>query len=325
MAKAHVDLAEPSDKYQPLGTEIPHQSTGRRLAFAKWLVDRNNPLTARVAINHIWLRHFGAPLVDNMFDFGLRSPEPRNQAMLDWLAMELMDHGWQMKHIHRLLVTSNAYRMSSSAADATPVDLAADRDNRYLWRMNSRRLEAEAVRDSVFFVAGTLDLTQGGPDIAYNLANETPRRSIYFQHADEKMSKLLQVFDNPSVNECYRRNESVVPQQALAMANSDVCLNQSRLLAKKLSEDARQSSQSEQRFVRLAYERILGRDPTRVESVECEKFLQAQTQLLRKGAALTSLDGGAQAAVPPSADPIQRARENLTLVLYNHNDFITVR
>jgi hypothetical protein len=295
------------------------------LAFAKWLTDRNNPLTARVAINHIWLRHFGAPLVDNMFDFGLRSPQPRNQALLDWLALELMDHGWQMKHIHRLLVTSNAYRMSSSAAEATPVDLAADRDNRYLWRMNSRRLEAEAVRDSVFFTAGTLDLKRGGPDIAYNLANETPRRSIYFQYADEKMNKLLQVFDNPSVNECYRRNESVVPQQALAMANSDVCLNQSRLLAKKLSESEGPGDAANGRFVRSAYEQILGREPTRGESDECEKFLNTQAGLFRNATSLTPIDGGVKAIVPPSADAVQRARESLTLVLYNHNDFITVR
>jgi hypothetical protein len=324
LAKAHVALAEPGDTYQPLGTELPHESTGRRLAFAKWLVDRNNPLAARVAINHIWLRHFGAPLVDNMFDFGLRSPQPRNQPLLDWLATELMNHGWQMKHIHRLLVTSNAYRMSSSSTDATPVDLAADRDNHYLWRMNPRRLESEAVRDSVFFTAGTLDLKRGGPDIVYNLATEMPRRSIYFQHADEKMNKLLQVFDSPSVTECYRRNESVVPQQALALANSDVCLNQSRLLAKKL-QDASQGMQSEQRFVRLAYEQILGREPTTVESSECESFLKSQANLFQNAAGLAPLNGGDKANVPPSADPIQRARENLTLVLYNHNDFITVR
>ncbi len=154
LAKAHAAMADTNSTYTPLGTEIPHQSTGRRLAFAKWLVDRNNPLTARVAINHIWLRHFGAPLVDNTFDFGLRSPKPRNQSLLDWLAVELMENGWQMKHIHRLIVTSSAYRLSSSSKGATDKDVAADRDNHFLWRMNSRRLEAEAIRDSVFSTAG---------------------------------------------------------------------------------------------------------------------------------------------------------------------------
>jgi hypothetical protein len=325
LAKAHAASAVAGETYEPLGAEIPHQSTGRRLAFARWLVNRNNPLTARVAINHIWLRHFGAPLVDNMFDFGLRSPRPRNQALLDWLAVELMENGWQMKHIHRLLVTSSAYRMSSSSAEATPVDLTADRDNQYLWRMNSRRLEAEAVRDCVFFTAGDLDLKRGGPDIAYNLANDTPRRSIYFQYADEKMNQLLQIFDNASVNECYRRNESVVPQQALAMANSDVCRNQSRLLAKKLSESSGQGDAANGQFVRTAYEQILGRDPTSTESDECEKFLETQTAQFRNAGSLTPIESNIKATVAPSGDPTQRARESLTLVLYNHNDFITVR
>ncbi len=326
LAAAHAALAEPSDVYKPLGEQLPHQSTGRRLALAKWLADRRNPLVARVAINHIWLRHFGAPLVDNMFDFGLRSPQPRNQPLLDWLAVELMDNGWQMKHIHRLLVTSNTYRMSSSAASASAADIALDRDNHYLWRMNSRRFEAELVRDSIFFTAGNLDLTRGGPDFACALASTTPRRSIYFQHAYEKQDKFLQIFDAASVDECYRRSESVVPQQALAMANSDVTLNESRLLARKLSDLVanNKGKEADRVFVRLAYEQILSRDPTGAELTECETFLKSQAELLQKRATLTAVAGGPKASVPASADPIQRARENLTLVLYNHNDFVTI-
>ena len=111
LAAAYAALADAGVEYQPLGEIYPEKSTGRRLAFANWLTNRKNPLSARVAINHIWLHHFGAPLVDNMFDFGLRTPQARNQALLDWLAVELMDSGWKMKHIHRLMVTSNAYRM----------------------------------------------------------------------------------------------------------------------------------------------------------------------------------------------------------------------
>ena len=325
LAAAHSALAEQSPKYQSLGEELPRESTGRRLAFAKWLVDRKNPLTARVAINHIWLRHFGAPLVDNMFDFGLRTAKPRNQPLLDWLAVELMDNGWQMKHIHRLLVTSNAYRMSSNSADATPVDLARDRDNHYLWRMNTRRLESEVVRDSVFYTAGNLDQTRGGPDLAFKLASSTPRRSIYFQHAYEKENQLLEIFDSASVNECYRRSESIVPQQALALANSDVSLNQSRLLAQKLSETANKNARPDQAFVRLAYEQVLSRSPSEAELHNCEEFLKSQSEMLREPSKLTVIVGGPKATVQPSADPRQRARENLTLVLYNHNDFITSR
>jgi hypothetical protein len=327
LTAAHVALAEPSEKYSPLGEELPHQSTGRRLAFAKWLTSRTNPLAARVAINHIWLRHFGAPLVDNMFDFGLRSPQPRNQPLLDWLAVELMEHGWQMKHIHRLLVTSSTYRMASTAGGTRGnADVAVDRDNRYLWRMNTRRLESEVVRDAVFYVAGSLDLTRGGPEFAYKLASKTPRRSIYFQHAYEKQNKFLEIFDAASVNECYRRSESVVPQQALALANSDVTINESRLLARKLSDCVTNQigKDPDQTFVLLAYEQILGRPPSTAEMTECRGFLQQQAQLLHEPQKLTSIAGGPKATVEASKDPIQRARENLTLVLYNHNEFVTI-
>jgi hypothetical protein len=326
LVAAHAALAEPSETYQPLGEQLPHQSTGRRLAFAKWLTDRKNPLAARVAINHIWLRHFGAPLVDNMFDFGLRSPQPGNQPLLDWLAVELMDHGWQMKHIHRLLVTSNTYRMASVATDSGTSNIALDRDNRYLWRMNTRRLESELVRDSIFYTAGNLDLTRGGPDFVCALASTTPRRSIYFQHAYEKENKFLEIFDSASVNECYRRSESIVPQQALALANSDVTLNEARLLARKLSDLAakEKGKDPDQAFVLLAYEQILNRDPTRAELTECDTFLKSQAELLQNSKELTAISGGPTATVAASPDPAQRARENLTLVLYNHNDFVMI-
>jgi hypothetical protein len=325
LAAAHAALAAESSDYPPLGEILPKQSTGRRLAFARWLTDRKNPLAARVAVNHIWLRHFGAPLVDNAFDFGLRSPTSRNQRLLDWLAVELMDHGWQMKHIHRLLVTSSAYRMKSSTAGTSAANLTLDRDNHLLWRMNTRRLEAELVRDALFQTAGNLDLTRGGPDIAYEEAGTTPRRSIYFRHAYEKQARFLETFDAASVNECYRRSESVVPQQALALANSDTSLNQSRLLTKKLSDAVAKDAQPEQAFIQLAFRQILNRTPTEVELNECRAFLGSQATLLQGADKLTATTDGAKPTVEPSPDPIYRARENLTLVLFNHNDFVTIR
>ena len=257
--------------------QLPHQSTGRRLAFANWLTDRQNPLAARVAINHIWLRHFGAPLVDNMFDFGLRTPQPRNQPLLDWLAVELMDHGWQMKHIHRLLVTSNAYRMASTAGGASAANLALDRDNHYLWRMNTRRLEAEA-RPRL----DVLRRRQSRPHArrpGYRLQAGVRRRrdaASISSMPTKSRTKFLELFDAASVNECYRRSESVVPQQALALANSDVSLNQSRRLAKQAQRVGRERNGKEpdQAFVRLAYEQILGRDPSTAELTECREFLE---------------------------------------------------
>ncbi|MEX0611366.1 MAG: DUF1549 domain-containing protein [Pirellulales bacterium] len=325
IATAHAALAQPAAEYQPLGEKSPQMSTGRRLAFARWITDRANPLAARVAINHIWLRHFGAPLVDNMFDLGLRSPLARNQPLLDWLAVELMDHNWQMKHIHRLLVTSNVYRMTSGAQTASAANLELDRDNHFLWRMNTRRLEAELVRDALFFTAGNLDLTRGGADLDRKAALTTPRRSLYFRHAYEKEVRFLQLFDGPSVNECYRRSESVVPQQALALANSEVSVNQSRLLARKLSKTAAQDSPADDGFIQLAFQQILCREPSPAELNECRSFLTAQTELLHDPKKLTQFAGGAKTTVPPSTDPQQRARENLTHMLYNHNDFVTIR
>ena len=108
-------LAKDSTEYTPLGRVYPAASTGRRLALARWLTSRENPLTARVAVNHLWLRHFAAPLVPTVFDFGLNGRAPSHPALLDWLAVELMERGWSLKAVHRLLVTSRAYRMESSS------------------------------------------------------------------------------------------------------------------------------------------------------------------------------------------------------------------
>jgi len=325
VASAHAALAEPGAQYQPLGEVLPRTSTGRRLAFANWLTDRHNPLTARVAINHIWLRHFGAPLVENMFDFGLRTPAPRHQLLLDWLAVEFMENGWRMKHIHRLIVTSAAYRMDSSDHEAFLANGERDPDNHLFWRMNARRMEAELVRDALFFTAGTLDLTRGGPDIDPHLALTTPRRSIYFRHAYEREVPFLKLFDGASTNECYRRSESIMPQQALALVNSEMSLNQSRLLARKLNALVANEPSPEEQFIRLAFQQILCRDPSAKELQVCRSFLASQSELFREPANLTPMMGGPKATVAPARNHHLRARENLTHVLYNHHDFVTIR
>jgi hypothetical protein len=157
------------------------------------------------------------------------------------------------------------------------------------------------------------------------LAPKTPRRSIYFCHAYEKQNKFLELFDGASVNECYRRSESVVPQQALALANSDTSIDQSRLLARKLTEAAAKDAEPDQAFVQLAFEQILGRGPSPAEVGECRSFLISQAKLLRATDKLTVVTGGGKANVAAATDVVQRARENLTLVLFNHNDFVTIR
>src|SRR5262249_13630927 len=141
------------------GTPTPATSTGRRLEPAHWIADRQKPLTAHVAMNHIWVPHFCKPLLPTAFDFGRNGAAASPPALLDWLAAEFTYRGWSMKRMHRLIVTSSAYRMDSSMDAA---NAALDPENRYLWRMNARRMEAEVVRDSVLHVAGQLDETLGG-------------------------------------------------------------------------------------------------------------------------------------------------------------------
>jgi hypothetical protein len=280
-------------------TTYPATSTGRRLAFARWIARRENPLTARVAVNHIWLRHFGQGIVPTVSDFGRNGRPPSHPALLDWLAVEFMDRGWSMKAIHRLIVTSAAYRQDSTP-DAG--DLAIDPDDVYVWRMAPRRLESEAVRDAIFSVAGALDPTMGGPDIDHRRGLDVPRRSVYFRHAAEKQMEWMRIFDGPSVTECYRRHESTMPQQALALANSELTTRNARSLARALADEVGTLPVS---FTIAAFERVLSRPPTGEELAECVAFL------------------GRRAS--SSADPGARAREGLVHVLLNHHEFVTIR
>jgi hypothetical protein len=320
LVKAEADLKQPpTTAYtKRVTTNYPAASSGRRLALARWIADGDNPLTARVAVNHIWLRHFGRPLVPTVFDFGRNGQRPTHPALIDWLAAEFVARGWSMKELHRLVVTSSAYRLDSTPDAA---NLAADPDNRSLWRMNPRRMEAELVRDSVLHVAGRLDARMGGPDIDHGQGLTTPRRSVYFRHAAEKQMEFLLQFDAANITECYRRNESIVPQQALALANSTLSLAQSRLLAKGLSREFA----GDAAFVTAAFEQVLSRPPTAAERDECVKFLGEQTRLLADKGKLTPFAAGPPSPVPPAAEPGQRARENLTHVLLNHHDFVTIR
>jgi hypothetical protein len=324
---AKTAAQNPGDSYSPLDQVYPATSTGRRSALARWIANSNNPLTARVAINQIWLRHFGDGLVPTVFDFGLNGKPPTNPALLDWLAVEFMERGWSMKAVHRLIVTSEAYRRQSASAQADGSNAAIDPDNRYLWRFKVRRMEAEAVRDGILAVAGSLDASMGGADIDPSAGETSARRSVYFRHAHEKQMTFLKLFDAPGVTECYRRDESIVPQQALALANSSLSFAQSRVLAGALSQQAgaEPAAETNAAFILAAFEQVLSRRPTDEERAACEKFLAEQAQKFADPGKLTAFTAGPAAAVKPSASPHQRARENLVHVLFNHNDFVTIR
>ncbi|QDT32794.1 PSD1 and planctomycete cytochrome C domain-containing protein [Thalassoglobus polymorphus] len=320
--KKRLELSKTDAKYTAVGPIYPKQSTGRRLALAQWIVHPENPLTARVAINHIWLRHFGTPLVDNVFDFGMRSPKPTHVELLDWLASELVESGWSMKHIHRLILTSETYQQASSDQSELLVkNQTIDKDNKYYWRANVKRLESEIVRDSVLSVADQLDLSMSGPDIDFEKGEDVPRRSLYFRHAYEKQMLMMTIFDAANPTDCYRRSPSIIPQQALALANSRLTFEASR----KLAADLNKAGSSPSEFIRNSFLKILSREPTELEVTTCEQFLTSQSSLLENKESLTTVSANTKAKLNAADSPALRARENLIHVLLNHNDFISVR
>jgi hypothetical protein len=231
-----------------------------------------------------------------------------------------------MKTLHRQLVTSHVYRLHSTAGTAATGNVTIDPDNLYYWRANPRRLEAEAVRDTVLHAAGSLDFRRGGPDLDPAQGTALARRSVYFRNTKEKRMTFLSLFDSPSVVECYRRSESIVPQQALALANSDLVLAQARVLAKKLrGENSLADADQQTTAITTAFQTLLSRPPTADELTACREFLTEQTSQFAAADKLQAFTGAAVAPVPAAAVPAERAFENLVHVLLNHNDFITVR
>jgi hypothetical protein len=303
-------LKTPENNLEPEASRnkpFPATSTGRRTALAGWITDPRHPLTARVAVNHVWLRHFGKPLVPTVFEFGRRGQPPTHPALLDYLAVELRENDWSLKHLHRLIVTSDAYRRSSSSAGAPAGNLERDRENRWLWRMNSVRLEAQAVRDCLLSLAGELDPTLGGPPVDVK-EEASRRRSLYFVHSHNEHSKFLSLFDDANVLECYRRSESIIPQQALALSNSKLALTAADKINARLHAELPRASDAE--FVRAAFEAVLAGQPTPEEQSTCEQALGELKQLLE---------------TRKLPDAGRRAQAGLIQALVNHNDFLTVR
>ncbi len=289
--------------YTTLVKGYPKTTTGRRAALARWITDQNNPLAARVAVNHVWARHFGSPLVDSVFDFGLKSSKPQLMEVLDLLAGQLVASQWDLKKLHRSIVTSDAYRRAS---DGTPKTVAHNRgidpDNQLYWRYNVSRLDAEVIRDGLLLVGGILEGNMGGPDIDEDSGEKVFRRSIYFRHAYEKQMTMMVLFDAASPSECYLRKPSVIPQQALVMANSDL----TRTVARKLAEHLRERSHGDrQRFVDDLFLTVLGRPVLPHESSASLNFLSRSA-----GEGNSNEDS---------------ALQSLSHVLLNHSDFVSVR
>lgn len=292
---------------QSKGRPFPETSTGRRTALANWIADPKNPLTARVVVNHVWLRHFGAPLVPQVFELGRKGGAPTHPELLDWLASEFVANGWSFKRLHKQVVTSDVYRLSSSGLNAD-ASAKLDPENRYLWRMNPVRMDANVVRDSLLHLAGDLDLTPGGPPVPLAQQEASKRRALYFFHSHNEHNKLLDIFDNANVLDCYRRTESIVPQQALALWNSKLA----QVSAAKVNDrlHAKLGGADDAAFVALAFPSVLGTAPTKEELAAC---LDALAELRTTLADVKELER------------TKRVRLQLVQALINHNDFVTVR
>ncbi len=253
-------------------------STGRRSELARWMTSPENPLTARVMVNRLWQWHFGRGLAANTSDFGKLGEKPSHPELLDWLAATFVENGWSVKKIHRLIVTSAAYRQSSHVA---PQNIAQSKDpeNRLLWRGNVRRLEAEQIRDTILSVTGELKLEQaGGPSTDFL----TPRRTIYSKVLRNSRDPLLDVFDlAESFGSVAQRNTTTTPTQALLLFNSQMMLRHAKAFAKRLEE---MYPSSDDEMVGGAYRLAFGREPGPAEKSAALKFIRDQMPRLGAGA-----------------------------------------
>lgn len=257
-----------------LAADAPER--GRRKALAEWLVAADNPLTPRVLANRLWQFHFGTGIVATPNDFGYMGERPMHPELLDWLAKRLVREGWRLKAMHRLIVTSQAYRQSSAyREDGGKVD----GDSRLLWRFPSRRLSAEEIRDTILLVSGKLDERMGGAGFRLyqytrdnvatytpleNFGPETYRRSVYHQNARASRVDLLSDFDAPDCAfSTSRRVPTTTPSQALALMNHSFTMAMAEALSKRLSSASDAANYDAQ--IKLGFKLAFGREPTSAE------------------------------------------------------------
>jgi hypothetical protein len=268
--------------YGEYPTEIPRpdgNTSGRRLALARWITSPQNPLTARVIVNRLWQKHFGRGIVATLENFGKMGEPPTHQALLDWLAVEFMNRGWSIKQINKLMMMSEAYQMASVYDN--PANTKVDLENRYLWRFRPQRLEAEIVRDSMLMAGGNINLAVGGEPIFPHIPADillgqlrgkwenTPegpaawRRGVYVYRRRSLPYPMFDTFDHPDMNvTAGARNVSTVPTQALTLLNNPFVLNQAKFLAERVRREATDPYTQ----VDLAYRIALARPATETES-----------------------------------------------------------
>ncbi len=275
---------------QGLSTSIsmPANQSGR-LELARWLANRDNPLTARVIVNRIWHWHFGQGLVRTTDNFGVLGDKPSHPELLDWLAGYFIDNGYSIKQLHRLLLRSHAYRIRSAQSmvsdDPRRIALDTDPENRLRWQFQHRRLEAEQIRDAILSVAGSLDETMGGKSVplrnrqfVFNHTSvdhtryESLRRAIYLPVIRNNLYTLFEQFDfpDPTMPTGTRSSTSVAPQ-ALLLLNDDLVMDAANRFAKRV----RTSTPQEIEQITLAYRMALGRSPSRIELEQANEFINS--------------------------------------------------
>jgi mono/diheme cytochrome c family protein len=313
-----------SDAVRPKETQ--GKTAGLRLAFAQWLTSRENPLAARVIVNRIWQGHFGAGIVATADNFGKMGTPPANQALLDWLAVDFMEHGWKAKRLHKAIMMSTAYRQSARQGGEPWLAKAriADPENRLLWRMNLRRLDAETLRDSLIAVAGKLDTTMGGPPIKLAMQpdglqvvsrKEAPasqwRRSIYLTARRNYPLTFLNVFDYPAIDtNCTRRVQSATPLQSLTMMNDPFTIESAAYLVARVGEMVGSDAPAAKR-IEVVYPLVFARKPNAAEIQWGETHLKEQLRIY-------------VAANEPVTQASAKAFLSLAQMLLSSNEFLYV-
>jgi hypothetical protein len=316
-------------------TPPPRGTTGRRAALAQWLARPDHPLTARVMVNRLWQHHFGQGIVATPNDFGAMGQAPTHSDLLDWLTVELVQNGWSLKHIHRLMVTSATYCQSSHTDPSDPPHakaLAADGDNQWLWHARRRRLEGEAVRDAMLLVSGQLDRRMYGTSSRPRLpegispryawepdadAAGDSRRSIYLFVKRNMRFPMFDAFDLPDLhNSCGRRSSTTTAPQALLMLNSRLTVELARHWAQRLSVTWGHDTAG---LVREAYLAAFGREASPSEIESARQFLSAPTP---------SVDQRPEGAATPGDELIAGAWTDAVTdfchALVNANEFLMI-
>jgi hypothetical protein len=269
--------------------ESASSSRGRRRILADWIASPENPVTTRVFVNRIWHYHMGQGLVATPNEFGTNGSGPSHPELLDFLAHWFMDHGWSLKPLHRLLVLSHTYRLSTTHLEATAC-AQVDPDNRLLWRSNFRRLEAETIRDAMLAASGSLNLEQGGPGYYETLPDEMTRsvfmftwkpsaeaqrfrRTIYMFQRRNFILPMMEVFDSADMTEsCEQRKTSVTASQALSLFNSKFAYMTSRLFAERILREAGEKQ------VEYLFQVAFSSPPEQDELDACLRFLATKRQ-----------------------------------------------